>query len=66
MNIERDELMDLDAELATLNGNGSFTDQSMAKVALDAALASINGRSLVPSSEVTDWLLDIRQALGAS
>ena len=29
----------------------------------DKALAGINGRSLVPAAEVTDWLLDIRREL---
>ena len=31
--------------------------------AADEALKKINGRTLVPASEVTDWLLDIRQTL---
>lgn len=29
----------------------------------DHAIKQINGRTLIPANEVTDWLLDIRQSL---
>src|SRR5690606_18928316 len=34
-----------------------------AEQVIDRALAEINGRSLIPASEVTNWLLDIRLAV---
>ena len=34
-----------------------------AEQVINRALAEINGRSLIPASEVTDWLLDIRLAV---
>lgn len=55
--------MDLNTELEALANAGATA--SRAHVAVDVALRSIGGRDLVPGAEVTNWLLDIRQALDA-
>src|SRR5690606_11505288 len=44
---------------------GRGTMNETAEQVIDRALAEVNGRSLIPASDVTNWLLDIRPAVAA-